>query len=255
MKCYALNNESKEQIIKYFSLLYKSCKNTEIIDNKMNEIDFNSNFNNQAEIINNNTVPSNKYLEIGIEYGNCFNNTHFYNKTGVDPDPKCLITYNIKCLTSDRYFEICDIENKFDVIFIDGMHQVEYLLKDLNNSMNHLNVGGTIFIDDILPANYNEQLKIPRNHYYENGILKYGEPGWTGDIWKVIYYILKKYNDNIIDFQLFNNVNYRGVCKFKLIKTFEILNTDIDIINSYDYYNDFNDYIDIIKIKLKIFKH
>ena len=50
---------------------------------------------------------------------NTFNNVHFLNKTGVDPDPKCN-NDNIQIYTSDDYFKIC--KQNFDVIFIDGMH-------------------------------------------------------------------------------------------------------------------------------------
>ena len=78
----------------------------------------------------------------------------------------------------------------FDVVFIDGMHHCENVLRDFNNSLNKLTKNGFIFIDDILPFNYNEQLKIPVKHYYENGVLKYGEE-WTGDVWKFVYHLLK----------------------------------------------------------------
>ena len=70
-------------------------------------------------------------------------------------------------ITVPKYFE--NNKNiKFDVIFIDGMHQVEYFIRDLNNSIQYLSHDGIIFIDDIIPLNYNEQLKIPIKHYYEN---------------------------------------------------------------------------------------
>jgi hypothetical protein len=112
---------------------------------------------------------------------------------------------------------------------------------------------GSIFIDDILPLTYNEQLKIPRKHYYENGILKYGEE-WTGDIWKVVYHILKKYSRLISEFKYFYNSNYRGVAYIKIKEAFEISEKEkekekeIDVINSYDYFIDFPKYLTLLAL-------
>jgi len=111
-----------------------------------------------------------------------------------------------------------------------------------NNSIQSLTEKGTIFIDDILPFNYNEQLKVPIKHYYENGILKYGE-NWTGDIWKVVYHLIKNYRDKISDFKYFYNINFRGIGMFKFKETFKINTHEIDKINSYDYFKDYKLYI------------
>ena len=99
-----------------------------------------------------------------------------------------------------------------------------------------------IFIDDILPLNYNEQLKIPRNGVHENGILKYGGSPWTGDVWKVVYHLLKNYK-SYFEFEYYSNENYRGIGIFKIIKPFSMLESEIEIINSYHYAHDFNVYI------------
>ena len=136
---------------------------------------------------------------------------------------------------------INQMDDLFDNIFIDGMHQCEYVRRDFNNSISILKENGTIFIDDILPMSYNEQLKIPNKHYYENGILKYGEP-WTGDVWKVMYYLLK-YHKNDFEFKYYNNKNYRGVAVLKIINKFNIPESKIIEINDYDYYKDFLDFI------------
>jgi len=147
--------------------------------------------------------------------------------------------------TSDDFFKQYDVKQQFDVIFIDGMHQAEYVLCDINNCIQILSSNGTIFMDDILPLNYNEQLKIPIKHYYENGILKYGE-NWTGDVWKVLYHILLHYNDNIYDFSFYYNINFRGIAVFKIKHKFQINLNDVDIINSYDYFKDFNNYVKLL---------
>ena len=133
------------------------------------------------------------------------------------------------------------------------MHQSEYFLRDFNNSVKVLKNNGSIFIDDILPLTYNEQLKIPRKHYYENGILKYGEE-WTGDIWKVVYHILKNYSHNLLleETKYFYNPSYRGVLHLKLKKAFEIPDLDSDselsTINGYDYFTDFPVYLELLSL-------
>jgi len=247
MKCYTLIDTPNEQLISYFKLLYLSVSNYEIIDINIHKPKFNTNLHNRSQIINKLTNNIDKYLEIGVEYGECFNETHFINKFGIDPDPKFLPTNGILIkLTSDDFFKTKNNNNYipklFNAIFIDGMHQAEYFLRDINNSISVLDTDGTIFIDDILPFNYNEQLKIPIKHYYENGILKYGE-NWTGDVWKVVYHIIKYFKHNISSIKYFYNINFRGIAAIKIKERFQIIESDIDVINSYDYFECFSDYI------------
>jgi len=245
-KCYSYKNHDEELFINYFKTMYKSSENYEIIVSKKNPLKSflvkkNTQHNFRHEIINFFTKKEDKYLEIGVEYGLTFKNVHFEEKIGVDPDPK-FETENkneLKKITSDDFFH--SNKETFDAIFIDGMHQSEYLLKDINNSIECLTENGLIFIDDILPISYNEQLKVPNKHYYENGILKYGEP-WTGDVWKVMFHILKNYS-NDFDFFYFNNENYRGVGVLRIKNKFQILEDSIKEINLCDYYQHFTDYI------------
>ena len=262
MKCYTLIDTPIHQLINYFKLLYVSTSNFEIINNTFDKPKYNSKFTKRSQVINTLTNKTDKYLEIGVEYGQCFNETHFTNKVAVDPDPKFIPIVGILFhLTSDDYFKQYFISNdtslvsnncieniippSFNAIFIDGMHQSEYILRDINNSIRVLTNDGIIFIDDILPLNYNEQLKIPNKHYYENEILKYGE-NWTGDIWKVLYHILLKFKPQLKELTYFYNINFRGIAAFKLTEKFQIDETDIDIINSYDYFKDYSKYIQLL---------
>jgi hypothetical protein len=242
-KCYTLQDVSNELLEKYFTLMYKSSENFEIINNNVLKPCFNTNFSERFMIINSLTKTTDKYLEIGVEYGHTYKKVHFDNKEGVDPDPKCNDN-TIIVKTSDDYF-LCENEKK-DAIFIDGLHQSENLVNDINNSINLLNENGTIFIDDILPLTHDEQLKIPKKHYYENNVLKYGEP-WTGDVWKVIYFILQNFSENI-EIKYYNNANYRGVGVMRIITYFQIENESLDLINSYDYYKDYEDYINLLQL-------
>ena len=42
-------------------------------------------------------------------------------------------------------------EKKWDIIFIDGYHEFSQVLRDIQNSLKHLNDGGSIVCHDMLP--------------------------------------------------------------------------------------------------------
>lgn len=264
MKCHTLIDKSFDTLINYFKMCYLSVDKYEIITGNINKLHYNTNFNERHMVINSLTKPYNKYLEIGIENGYTLTNTHFFHKIGVDPEPKCISLSGCKIIkaTSDYYFENLNLfmnyddndnetidsddiitKPKFDVIFIDGMHHCEYVLRDFNNSVKNLMTNGIILLDDIIPLNYNEQLKIPKKHFYENGILKYGEE-WTGDVWKFVYCLLKYYSDKF-DYSYFYNINYRGVICINIKEQFEVIVTEEEM-NNYDYFEDFNDYLKLL---------
>lgn len=269
MKCYTLMDESEENLIKYFKLCYVTKNNYEIFTTNIRKLAYNTNIQNRHQIINSLTKPIHKYLEIGIEYGYTFSNTHFLYKVGIDPLPKYISRNNqldsgkfeeIIKLTSDEYFNSINLTNDnsdndsidsddcidiYEVIFIDGMHHCENILRDFNNSMKILKKDGIIFIDDCIPLNYNEQLKIPLKHYYENGILKYGEE-WTGDVWKFIYHLLLNFNDKIC-IKYFHNINYRGIVSIKIIESFHVSVSNYNDINNYNYFEDFNNYLILLQ--------
>lgn len=246
MKTYSFIGLSKVKIINYFMLMYKSVEEYEIIDIDIIKLDYNCDFINRHDVINNNTSYEDniKYLEIGTENGYTFRNVKFTDKIGVDPDPKYM-DQNIMIKTSDDYFNCIDSSYNIpfyrDVFFIDGMHLCDYVIKDYNNCIRYLNDNGIIFIDDIIPINHDEQLRIPNKHYYENNILKYGEP-WTGDVWKFIYFILSNYEERI-EFKVFHNYYYRGIAMIKLKEIFQINEVFINEIKNYDYFKEINKYL------------
>jgi glycosyltransferase involved in cell wall biosynthesis len=258
MKCFLLMDEPEDKLIKYFELCYLSTNKYEIITANIHKLKYNTTVNERHIIINVLTKQYHNYLEIGIENGYTFSKTHFLHKVGVDPDPKCDTLDNVeihKC-TSDDYFNNINISDNesidsddcienikplnFDVIFIDGMHHCENVLRDFNNSINVLTNDGIIFVDDCIPSNYNEQLKIPIKHHYENNILKYDEE-WTGDVWKFMYHLLKNYKDKIT-VRYFHNINYRGILRIQIKEKFEVI-VSYGQLNDYNYFEDFNDYL------------
>lgn len=89
------------------------------------------------------------YLEIGVRDGECFKEVCCENKTGVDPAPTSSDTTHV--MTSDSFFSSLDPEQKFDIIFIDGLHLEHQVDKDIENSLNYLSEGGTIVLHDCNP--------------------------------------------------------------------------------------------------------
>lgn len=135
-----------------------------------------------------------KYLEIGVADNFVFNSIplKIENKYGVDP----LEGGNYR-MTSDEFFKQNN-DLKFDVIFIDGLHEYEQCQKDCLNSMKHLNDGGIIFFHDFLPRSYFEE-SVPRK-----------QTAWTGDVWKVAVELNHSIN---VEFKIINIDMGIGVLK------------------------------------------
>ena len=108
-----------------------------------------------------------KYLEIGCFNDELFNYIKCEKKVGVDP-----VSGGTIRATSDQFFK--ENEEKFDCIFIDGLHQYSQVKKDIFNSLNFLSESGIILLHDCLPNNYYEQAT-PRCQWI-----------WNGDVWKAI---------------------------------------------------------------------
>ena len=130
-----------------------------------------------------------KYLEIGVCVpSDCFDMIQVEDKVGVDPgleNPENPVKYQME---SDTFFERLDNglldlprDHKWDLIFIDGLHISHQVLKDVENSLNHLNEGGYIMLHDCNPTTYFNQ----REDYYIDG----KQMPWTGTVWKTIYYL------------------------------------------------------------------
>lgn len=136
------------------------------------------------EIINKLIKDNNykSYLEIGVNNGINLRMVNCDTKVGVDPEPKVRI-YTPECniLTSDKFFEIN--KRKFDIIFVDGLHEANQVYKDIINSLEVLNDGGTIVCHDMKPRSYEAQL-VPRI-----------QKVWNGDCWKAFVKLRQERND------------------------------------------------------------
>jgi len=109
------------------------------------------------------------YLEIGCDTDQTFKRVKASNKVGIDP-----VSGGTLRMSSDAFFAVN--QQKFDLIFIDGLHLHEQVLRDVSNSLRSLRTGGCLVIHDCLPLRKEQQLEKP--------VRRVG--GWTGDVWKAI---------------------------------------------------------------------
>lgn len=114
------------------------------------------------------------YLEIGVAWGETFDGVRAKYKVGVDPDPNSKAT---QVMPSDEFFKNLDPHYKFDIIFVDGLHQWEQCYRDIENSLNHLSPDGTILVHDVNPLEEVWVTDVPREGF---------TPIWTGDVYKAI---------------------------------------------------------------------
>jgi len=128
----------------------------------------------RTEIINSLIYEYNykSYLEIGVntpsQPGYNWIGVKIPLKHGVDPNVETTFK-----MTSDVFFKN-HIAQKYDIIFIDGLHLFEQVYKDIINSLLYLNDNGTIVVHDCNPLEEITQRRIRASD------------AWHGDVWKAI---------------------------------------------------------------------
>ena len=101
-----------------------------------------------------------------------------------------LNTVEVHRKTSDDYFD--QNQYKFDLIYIDGNHLFDFVIRDITNSLNFINCNGIIVLDD------------------------YGVAGWWNDgITKAVNFFKKKNSIKII--RKHNLFDYHNQCIIKKI--------------------------------------
>jgi len=166
------------------------------------------------------------YLEIGCFDNELFNHIECDKKVGVDP-----YTGGTIRKTSDKFFE--NNNEKFDCIFIDGLHTYSQVKKDIDNSLKFLNHGGIILLHDCLPNNYFEQA-IPRCQYV-----------WNGDVWKAIVECRTK--ENIDTYTCYADFGIGVILNRKNQNILNIKYNQFDKIKFKDYFDNHKQYMNIIE--------
>jgi hypothetical protein len=112
----------------------------------------------------------NSYLEIGVQdVKQNFNKIQCAKRIGVDPEVDHPLVF--KC-TSDDFFK--KNVRKFDLIFIDGLHEYNQVKRDLLNSLLVLNERGFVVLHDTLPTE-ESKATFPRE-----------TKEWFGDVYKLV---------------------------------------------------------------------
>lgn len=139
-------------------------------------------------------VEPDRYLEIGVQTGTSLALARDYtNVLGIDPHPQLArevarrpntVVYPV---TSDHFFAnvtAAQLAAPVDLAFIDGMHLIENVVRDLANVEEWMRPGGIIALDDVLPYDESIACRTPL-------------PGdWAGDVWK-LWPILTKWRPNL----------------------------------------------------------
>jgi hypothetical protein len=192
------------------------------------KLNFNWNlYPHRLEIIQNIIISKNykKYLEIGCDKDQIFSNILIDFKIGVDP----IQGGNVR-KTSDDFFK--NNLDKFDIIFIDGLHEYEQVNKDINNSLKALNDGGIILLHDCMPKSYFHQA-VPRSRM-----------SWNGDVWKNI--VEARANPEIDTYTCFADEGI-GIIFNRLNRNKLIINKkNFKKLKFRDFYYNYREYLNII---------
>jgi hypothetical protein len=128
------------------------------------------------------------YLEIGVNegYSLCLARPGT-RAVGVDPEPLLRQPTDAALfpLTSDDFFARHDLDAvldgvPLDLVFVDGMHLFEFVLRDLINVGRYAVPTTTVLLHDCYPISAETATREHRTYL------------WTGDVWKVVL-CLKEY--------------------------------------------------------------
>ena len=167
------------------------------------------------------------YLEIGCDENQLFSKIKIENKIGVDP----YSGGNVR-KTSDQFF--LENKEKFDIVFIDGLHEYKQVKKDILNSVNCLNENGIILVHDCMPDSLGKQA-VPRYKMQ-----------WNGDVWKAIVDLRQNDNLEIYTCEIDQGI---GVIKNKINSQPLKISKPINKIKFKDYYNNYKTYMRVISLE------
>lgn len=130
------------------------------------------------------------YLEIGVRHGRSLALASC-PAVGVDPDPDIQVNLpasaRVVKLASDDFFSFAEepvLKAQPELVFIDGMHLFEFVLRDFMNVERISGPGTVVLIDDVSP-NLPQQATRDRKTRV-----------WTGDVWK-LHDCLKRYRPDL----------------------------------------------------------
>ena len=166
------------------------------------------------------------YLEIGCDDDQLFSKVNIRNKIGVDP----VSGGNIR-KKSDDFFSTN--KDKFDLVFIDGLHIYEQVKKDILNSLKCLKKNGIILVHDCMPDSLSKQA-VPRY-----------KMKWNGDVWKAIVDLRQREDLEIYTCEIDEGI---GIITKKKNTSILKLDKPVKKLKFKDYFNNYKEYLRIIKL-------
>lgn len=138
------------------------------------------------------------YLEIGVERGLTFEAINAVHKVCVDPAPLFKVNSaaagaHVVVSTSEDYFASQTSGERFDFVFLDGLHTAEATYADFIGAVRVLAPGGMILIDDVLPSDEASALPSFDASQKKKKISGISHTRWYGDVWKVAWLLIEKY--------------------------------------------------------------
>jgi|GEM_PF-1225771 len=128
-----------------------------------------------------------RYLEIGSNNGACFKKIRASLKCSIDPCGTAEATCK---MASDDAFNVMPPGERYDVVFIDGLHHCEQVLRDVLNSSRHLSENGFIVLHDCRPPEESATYRRTERERSESG-----SGPWYGDVYKAQMWLVKNFGN------------------------------------------------------------
>ncbi len=135
------------------------------------------------------------YLEIGVLDGNTFRDVEIAARVAVDPafrfDIRPLANEHTRfaAQNSDQFFADMPPGQLFDIIFIDGLHQFEQVVRDFANAVTHSHAKSVILLDDTRPTDVYSAIPDFDESLRQRRLAKAQGTPWHGDVYKMLFYI------------------------------------------------------------------
>ena len=189
-----------------------------------------SKYPSRSEIINKLISFKNyhSFLEIGCDKNVNFSNVLIKKKIGVDPN-----SGGTHKMTSDEFFK--RNTEKFDLIFIDGLHVTSQVDRDINNSLQCLNENGLILLHDCLPKKIWHQI-VPCIY-----------PKWNGDVWKSI--VKSRTREDINTYTIIADHGIGLIINEKNKNTLNLSKEKLKELKFKDYFQNHSEYMNLISVE------
>lgn len=144
-------------------------------------------------------IDAKKYLEIGVQAGTTFRSLQLDRMDGVDP----VFMFDVKQvagngrhlhqMTSDEFFSRNLGVEKYDLVFIDGLHTYDQAYRDFCNVLLRLHHRSIVVIDDVFPCDKHSALRTQdeciasrrEDPEFDGGNLR----AWHGDVFRLLVFL------------------------------------------------------------------